>query len=701
MGSQVSGSPTVAVSAAPAAPVKPRGAVPRRPLLFGCLVAGAWILPILTQLTGTDPLLVAVIIFGTGGLLRVGSTVLDRLVLTVTLLIGFAIVGGLVFSLWPWGLQPVAVGGVALTLMVGAYAWLGTPPPWHTWPRRVLGSDLALLVVAAAGVFIGYGPSWTNNADHGDPVQTNLTAHRLAYAGLTSDRSRHFSLFDAIHQVGGYTFLKQGAAKNIADPGMLSNYPPGQHFIYALMDIFARSNVNPGNSVSEMNRYNIYVSLGFGFFVFAVAWSARWAAGPAIAGWRRVFLVSAVGAFLSVGAYTSAVWSTWDPQVLGMGLLAILVALCLRPPNGARTQIIFAAALFVAVFLTYELYAPFAALAIVVSAVVYRKQWLPHWKFALVVAVFAAPAALSEYIVGSANGLSGAAVALETGFTVPISHRALAIIAVLCAVGFAARAARRRPSARAGLAVTVLGGLAVLAFAAYQTQPLGTSYYFQKSIQGWVVIALVSVGSAGHLLSRPRLPSRRLAGAALGCCALVLGIVATDSFWYGPVVFHQVGLKMKPGRHTTFAAVWIGGQYIYPVNEFYVTYLQEHKLLGDDIPTLAVVNPVSSNNTDLTLQIAALNHDLGQLSSQIYGANSIPGVAQVADITDAGQNGSAWTAAELQALGRLELDIADSPVPLRIIVDTAPLRQQLTTWSHTHPGKISQLLYLPGMVNSY
>jgi hypothetical protein len=265
--------------------------------------------------------------------------VLDRLVITVALLIGAAIFGGLIFSLWPWGLQPVAVGGVALTLLVAAYAWLGAPPPWRTWPRRVLGSDLALLAVAAAGTYIAYGPSLRDNADSGDPTQTDLTAHRLAYSALTSDRSRHFSLYDAIHQVGGYTFLKQGQAKGIADPGMLAIYPPGQHFIYALFDIFLRSNVNPGGSVAEMNRYNVYVSLGYGLFVFAVAWSARWVGGPALTGWRRVFLVSAIGGFLSVGAYTagsgppgirrSSAWpcSRCSPRCA-----------CGRPPGPAHTS---------------------------------------------------------------------------------------------------------------------------------------------------------------------------------------------------------------------------------------------------------------------------------------------------------------------------------------------------------------------------
>ena len=686
-------SPDSSGAAGPAAPSGRRLRGPRRPRLLGALILGAWVLPILTQLTSTDPILLLAVVFGLGGLLRVGATVLDRLVITVALLIGFAITGGLVFSLWPWGLQPLAIGGVALTLLAIAYVWLDAAPPWRSWPRRVLGSDLALLLAAAAATYIAYGPSFSVRG-HAADASTSLTGHRLAFAGLTTDQLRHFNLFDTIHRVGGYTFLKQGDAKSLIDPGMLAVYPPGQHFTYALFDIFLRSNVDPGNSTSEMLRYNVYVSLGFGFLVFSVAWGARWVAGPALTGWRRVFLVSAIAAFLSVGAYTAAIWSTWDSQVFGMALLALFTAISLRPPTGARTHIVLTAALLVAMILTYELFAPFVALEIVISAAVYRKRWLPHWKFVLAVAVVAVPAALSEYLAASAGGLNSAALAQSAGFTVPLSKRSLAIIAALCVIGFATRAARRRPSAIAGLAVTVLSGGAVLAFAAYQNQPLSTSYYLQKFILGWTVVALVTVGGAGHLLSRPRLPSRGVLGVALGCCALVAGIVATDSFWYGPIHFKEVGLKMKLGRHNTLAQVWRSGQYIYPVNESYVDFLHKQDLLGDDVPTLAVVNPVSTNNVSVTLMVGVLNHDVGLLNQQIYGLGTIP------DVTDAGKDGAAWTSDELNSLAMLEQILATDPVPVRLIVDTDPLRQKLAAWSAGHPGKIGQLLYLPDMAQS-
>lgn len=661
---------------------------PRAPLL-AALLAGAWALPVLTQLTSTDPLLVIVIVFATGGLLRVGATVLDRLMLTLALLIGLAITAGLLFSLWPWGLQPVAVGGFALTALVAAYAYTGAPPPWRAWPRRVLGSDLVLLAAFATATRIAYGPSL------GAPTGT-----RLAFAGMTGDRLRHFNLFDAIQRIGGYSFLKQSQAKDMLDPGMLASYPPGGHFLYALADVFTRSSVDPGNPARELERYGIWVALGYGFFVLSVAWAARWAAGPTLAGWRRVLLVTAIAAFLATGAFTSAIWSTWDPQVLALGMLALLAAVSLRPPVQARTHILFSASLGVAIVLTYELYAPFAAILVLVCAVVYRRRLKPHWRFAAVIGVISIPAALSEYLAATTAGLKGASLATAIGFTIPFSTLALVVIGLIGVVGFAASAARRRPSARAGLAATVLCGLAVLAFMAYQERTIHTtSYYFPKTVQAWVVIALAGAGSAGHLLARPALPHRGVAGATLGLGALVLGIAATGSYWWGAPTLTRVGQDGTAWsvHGGPWASVWVTGKWIYPPTIVSLTNLNRYRLLGDGVPTVTVVYENASDNVNLSLQLAVLNRDAGTMSNLINGTPDAAGLAGTDALVDAGRNGAAWTPAQRDALTALEAGIDQSPTPVRVIVDTEPLRDAFAAWSATHPGKISALLsYGPG-----
>lgn len=650
----------------------------RDPRLIGGLLVAAWVLPIITHLLRADAVLIVLIVYITGGLLRMGGTVLDRLMVTVGLLIGTAIAAGIAFSFWPFGLNPVAVGGTALTVLLAIGVVLQRRP---RWPRRVLGSDLVLVGGAAAGAAVAFGPLW--NATPG---------HRLAFSMLTGDRVRHFSLFDSIHRLGGYTYLLQGKAKPVVDPGMLAVYPPGQHYTYALLDIFVTSRTNPGNPLSELLRYEIYTCLGYGFFVLCVAWGARWVAGPAMAGWRRTFMVAAIGSFLCTGVLTTSIWSGWDPQVLGMGLLALTAACAFRPPAGGRLYIVLMAALTIAIFLTYELFAPFVALMLIVSGWIYRKRWLPHWRLAAVVAVVAAPISVSELVSAKAGGLQSTQAALSIGFTTPMSWQSLVIIGALSLAGFATLAARRRPSAVAALIGGAACGLAVLAFWAYQESTIHTtSYYFEKAVQAWVIVALVGVGTAGHLLRRPRVPGRGLAGAAVACGAVILGFVATDPFWAGPIAFTRTDTQMSPGPHTTWARVWSSGQFIFPSNQNAMATLRSRGLLGDGKPTLAVWYGPSLENVNLSLAMATLNHDDGQISSQIYQLNGLENVGNIP--------GLPLNAAQQHDLAALEAILAGSTTPLRVIVGSATLAHLLRQWEQQHPEAtgLKQVLLIPNL----
>ena len=706
MGSQALGSPAEAApSTAPAAPAPSRGRRPR-PLTVAALVAGAWIVPVLTQLSRTDPLLVVLIVFGTGGLLRVGATVIDRLMLTLGLLIGLAMVGGLLFSLWPWGLQPIAVGGFALTLLVGAYTWLGAAPPWRTWPRRLLGSDAVLLLGFVAATLVAYWPSFGVGA-----LKGLGSANRLGFAGMTGDRLRHYSLFDTIHRLGGYTFLMQGQAKSQVDPAMLAIYPPGQHYVYALGDIFLRSSVNPGGAVSEMDRYNIWVSLGYGFFVACVAWAARWAAGPFLEGWRRVFLTAAVAGFLTVGAFTSAIWCTWDPQVFGMALLALLAAVGFRPPTGVRTHVALMALLFIAICLTYELYAPFAAILILVSLAVYRKRLWPHWRLLLVVTVLTVPMAASEFIAAHAAGLNGSAAVDAIGFTIPLSWAVLTVLCCVSVLGFAGRAARRRPSALAGLVSVLLCALAVLALLVDQESSIhGVSYYFQKFVQAWAVIMLVSAGSFGHLLRRPALAVSGWKGLAIGVCAFLVALGATRSFWWSanltknpaPANASSPGSYWSLSASTSWAAVWMARQQIVPSNIVVLANLSHRDQLADGVPTLVIANGSAGENVNYSLQLAVLNRDAGIMGSVIYGSTDDQNRGMNSSgnlLVPADGNGTQWSAAQRQQLAELEAGLEAVGTPVRMIVSSQPLATELEQWGAAHAGAISQVLLEPNLPN--
>ena len=715
MGSQALGSTRAdaASSTAPSTQVRTRRwhDRPRPDLkLTAALLVGAWVLPILTTLTKLDPLIVVLVVFATGGLLRVGATVVDRLMITLALLIGLALVGGLLFSLWPWGLQPIALSGVALTLLVAAYAWTGSPPPWRTWPRRLLGSDLVLLFALVLGTVVAYWPSFgfgTKGVDLGN---------KLGFAGLTGDRLRHFSLFDTIHRLGGYTFLMQGKAKSSVDPGMLAIYPPGQHYIYALGDIFLRSNMNPGNPVNEMIRYNEWVSLGYGFFIVAVAWSARWVAGPYLAGWRRVLLVGAVTSFLGTGAFTSAIWCTWDPQVFGMALLAIMAALCFRPPTSPRLHIALMALMFIALCLTYELFAPFAGILIVVSLAVYRKRLLPHWKLLVGVGIVGTPLAFSEYYAAHRAGLNGGSAAAATGFTIPLSWLALTVLGVACVGGFAVVAARRRPSAVAGLLAVLLGGLAVVVmiFKERGQGPIVDLYYVQKFDQAWAIIMLVAAGTFGHLLRRPALPRRGWSGALAGVGAFVVAIALTHGYWWAPQITRppEPASDTNPGAawslsaSSNWAGIWMGRN-IVPANIPPLEELNKTHSLGDGVPTVMVIFPDAGSNVNLTLQLATLNQDAGTMGPVVYGyganaANLGLNAANGLTCAGVGPNGQSvpWTATQQQNLAGLEAGIAAVGKPVRVIVLTEQLQKALSLWADSHPDAVSSVLWEAQLVGA-
>lgn len=662
----------------PARVIAERRVSGRDPRLVGGLLVAAWALPVVTHLLRADAVLIVVVVYVTGGLLRMGGTVLDRLMVTVGLLVGAAIAAGIPFSFWPFGLNPIAVGGTALTVLLAIGVALERRP---RWPKRVLGSDIVLIGGAAAAAAVAFGPFW-----YATP------GHRLAFSALTGDRVRHFSLFDTIHRLGGYTYLLQGKARSIVDPGMLAVYPPGQHYTYALLDIFVTSHTDPGSPTAELMRYEIYTCLGYGFFVLCVAWGARWVAGPAMAGWRRTFMTAAIASFLSTGVFTTSIWCGWDPQIFGMGLLALLAACAIRPPADGRLHIVLMASLTAAIFLTYELFAPFVALILVVSGWVYRKRWLPHWRLAVGAAVVTVPVSLSELVSAKAGGLQSSQAALSIGFAIPMSGYSLAVIGVLSLAGFATTAARRRPSAMTALVSGAACGLAVIAFWAYQHATIHTtSYYFEKAVQAWVIVALVGVGTAGHLLRRPPLPSRGAVGAALGACAVLAGFAATDSFWHGHIVFSYA--QMKPGRHTTWGRVWASGQFIFPANRDAMSTLKARNLLGDGQPTLTVWENHNLENINLSLVMAALNHDDGLISPQIYQLNNLDDLGTIPSGTLTGQQ-----QANLEALEGI---LANSPTPLRVIVGDGTLARLLEQWGTQHPEAtgLKQVLLIPNLGN--
>jgi hypothetical protein len=347
--------------------------------------------------------------------------------------------------------------------------------------------------------------------------------------------------------------------------------------------------------------------------------------------------------------------------------------------------------------MVYELFDPFAAILVVVSAVIYRKRWLPHWRTAAIVAVVSVPAGLSFVIAEAlqhAPVASGQTLASVT-FTVPLSTESLMAVAFLAVVGFAARRTRRRPTAVAGLAAAVLCALATAAYWEYERRTIGAGngYYVDKTIQASVVVALVGLGSVGHLLRVPprfslRVPSRGMTGAVAGCVAILAAAVLTGSVYYGKPVF-SYGL-MKPGRHTTWERVWVSGRYIVPGDEDTLQFLDDHGMLGDGVPTLVIWSEDGQDNVDLSLTLSNLDHTAGRYGNQVYGLGPSAGLA------GAGAGGT-WTAAQTAALRAIEQDIATSPAPLTLVTANPALAAKLDAWAGAHPRARLTVRLMPGL----
>jgi hypothetical protein len=642
--------------------------------------AAAWVLPVCTHLLRADLLLVLVVAYLVGGLLRVGSTVVDRLMATAGVMVGAAITGGLLFSVWPWGLNPIPVAGLTLTVLVATMVWLRRPP---AWPRRFRGSD----------IMVGFG--WLlGTAVAILPILIVQSQYRIGYIFITGDRARHFNLFDAIHRVGGYTFIKTAAARSIVDPGMLNQYPPGSHFTYALFDTFLVSGSNPGSPTAESFRYMVYVSMGYGFLVATTAWAARWVAGPALSGWRAAFLVTGVGAFLGTGVMTSAIWCTWDSQVFAMCFLALLAAFSFRPPPSLREHVLLLVALTIAIGFSYQLFLPLALVLVASSALVYRKRWLRHWKPVLLVAVLTTPVALVPIIVSETAGLSSSSLAVVTGFTIPMTRQSLAIMAALLLLGAVSATARRRPTLwAAGIAVGG-SGLAVVAFALYQHHTIGTTtYYYEKAVEAWVVIALIGIGACGHLLKRIPKPGRRFTAVLASVLAALAAVVATGSVSYGAVQFSRPNWTLGP--HTTWGVVWASAEQIYPSHAGAIGYLDQLHYLGDGVPTLVLFADDQTENTQLSLVLACMNHDVGAMANPVYALASTQGLADAPEADPLVMHTLSDT--QQQSLTTLEQSIKATPFPLRVLANDLTVATALEQYEAAHPGLHLNVIYLPKM----
>ncbi|MFG1920702.1 hypothetical protein [Cryptosporangium sp. NPDC048952] len=496
-------------------------------------IPAAWILPWATHELRVDGVLPVLLLLGIASLLRGGRTLLDRVALALLLFLGLVSAVGLVFSVWPWGLDPVAVARTGfLGLIAGALISRRTP----RLPLKVTWGD-ALLVVGSVGpaVFL-WSSFWGKSA-----------AERLAMMIGAEDLARHFTIFDTIRSVGGYLpFHRDEVARQVI-PGVV-DYPQASHLFSALMDNFARSSTDLGDGLVAFDHYLAWNLVGYGILAFALVWAVRWVGGPTLRGWRLVAATAVIAGCTGGGYLVSLFDRGYPSEALGLALLAMVFALAARPVRGPCEQMLLLAAGLVGVSFTYYFFLPVAGAGVLIWALFYaRSRTRGPWRLgAVAIAVLAAPLVLVWPVLSLRAGVSPTKALLPDVGIPEVDRRLVIALVVLVLLGVLTRAGRRNPIWRSVGAQILFSVLMVAAIGGYQlVNTGGVSYYFEKAVHGVLICGFVGFGAIALLL--PRDPFswgagqggaaaalRRLAafalpaGAAVAVVALGYGLLVPD-----------------------------------------------------------------------------------------------------------------------------------------------------------------------------
>ncbi|WP_228562524.1 DUF3488 domain-containing protein [Catenulispora rubra] len=648
-----------------------------RPVQATTAVAAVWLFAYAAHAVHLDLATLLVIVLGTAALNRYGSTVLDRIMAAVVLLAGTAIVGGLVISYWPWGLEPVAVGGFALSVLVlVSFAARRR----FRLPKRFAAADAIAILSGAAATVIAAWPTL-----HSDFWK------QFDYSALLADRLRQFAMFDVVRSGHSYAFAHFDRISAQALPGTRT-YPSGMQMVYAIVDCFAHGDAKPGAPLDEFVRYYWYTLISFGLLVLATAWAARRMVGPMVADRLRlpsVFVTAGVGAFLSTGYFLSYVWQGFDSVVFACVFLVAGMAVILRPPRNVWEQVLLAGSAFLAVVFGHPLLLPHITLVLVAALVVYRRRFIKNrigGKLAFAIGTLGV-AVLVAAPLFAVSGLNIGTRFHTDGFIIALPWHVVLTVGVAAAIALANPATRRLPHAKAALGALAATGAVQIALEIDLVGHSSTRYYVEKSLNGLVLMCLVGLGGLANLWpqARPKAkpwPIRQAENAiAAVTAALAAGAVA-----FAPAYINWP--RFQPGTDSTWAQLWTGR------HTFVADYghqLHAQQRLGvytDGQPTIVASSPSGILNLNMSLLAGIANRDLHSVSSQInrttdlYGLTGLPAKGE-------------WSPQAKASLKILEHIITSNKVPIRIVVSDKVLAAKLQSFGAQHPQFKVKILYVP------
>jgi hypothetical protein len=517
----------------PEAPASRRSGVP----LVLAALAGCWVVPLLAHALGMDWLVPPLILLGVASLLRAGVTLLDRLILALMILLGTTCAAGIVLSVWPWHLQPAAVGVAALSGLWVLGAVLRRRP---SLPLRLPWADVVVLTFTglAAGFVL-----W--------PFQRLSPPRRLGMEATGADIANHFAIIDAIRGAGGYPLLHGGSpAITSLDEG-LRTYPQGAHIVGALLLNSLQSTASPGAALPALDTFLWFEPAAYLLLVLCALWALRRLAGPG-AGALAVLPAAALATgYLVGGDLIMIMWMGALAEMLGLAQLVVLIAICGRPLPRSREQVIVVAALLVAISATYFLLLPIAATVALIWCLRYRRRLLPIRGQIAVVCLIGGPVAAMMPWISVHSTPVGKRLLEGGGIIVPNGQLVLTFV-VLAAAGFCWRASWRSSRWQAGPPALALAGALILAIAIYQRRSNTVHmYYYFKAEHVVSLVAIVSLGFVARILMRP-VHGRHRAAEMIGAGLASLGLAAT-----AVLVF----LPLRPGGAVTgYTYAYVRGQ---------------------------------------------------------------------------------------------------------------------------------------------
>ncbi|WP_406198318.1 hypothetical protein OH807_14085 [Kitasatospora sp. NBC_01560] len=533
----------------------------RRPgsdlLRFAALLLG---LPPLFHLVRADVLSFFLLWIAAATLIRSKATAFDRMMISGVTLVGWTCVLGLVASRWPWGLAPLALAELTAVVLVVARAAVGPAPrrPGVAPAARIRAllptRDHPLLLSAGlACAFIMY------------PVLRRDATGRLALILSAEDLGRHSALYDTILRLGGLASLHQTEAAGTVQQG-LATYPQGSHLTLAVITSFLRGGTGRGESLIQTSLFVLLYTVTTAALAVAVLWAMHRAAGPALRGWRGLALLLPATAFLVVAELPKMYLNGFISEIFALGLLAVLVALAIRPLTRIHEQVVVLAALTVGISFGHYLLLPAAGLTVLGWAVVHLRGWKRHWVFVLATSAVAGVLALFPIYVNLKSAGSADVLTLPGGIG-PVGRHVLFPLVAATVVVLLTPAARANRACRAALVSCT--GIVLLSFGimTYQVRTVGsTSYFYEKMLHQLLVIGLVTMAAAllplfGRRVfagGRPAVtrtePRTRTRGPGLGLRSGIAVLAATGCLLYGvisdgqPDAAFASGWEGSPGR---------------------------------------------------------------------------------------------------------------------------------------------------------